>query len=70
MRKPAYERKHMVYAEDIIQELMNHPNNMIYKYELKQIIEKVAEAREIVINTCMPTSCGWSDIDNDGDIYD
>jgi hypothetical protein len=51
--------KHMVYAEDILQELMNHPDNTIYKWELKQIIEKVVREKEVTIRMCMPIAgCG------------
>lgn len=46
--------KHMIYAEDILQELMKHPDNAIYKWELKQIIEKVVREKEVTIGECMP----------------
>ena len=48
--------KHMVYAEDILQELMKHPDNAIYKWELKQIIEKVVREKEVTIGMCMPAA--------------
>ena len=54
--------KHMVYAEDILQELMKHPDNMIYKWELKNIIAKVVQEKEItfrmLLQMCTPfASC-------------
>lgn len=48
--------KHMVYAEDILQELMNHPDNAIYKWELEQIIDKVVREKEVTIGMCMPVA--------------
>lgn len=48
--------KHMVYAEDILQELMKHPDNAIYKGELKQIVEKVVREKEVTIGMCMPAA--------------
>lgn len=48
--------KHLVYAEDIIQELMNYPDNMIYKCELKRLIESVIKEKEVTIGMCMPTA--------------
>ena len=51
--------KHMVYAEDILQELMKHPDNAIYKWELKNIIDKVVREKEVTIGMCMPfAGCG------------
>lgn len=41
--------KHMVYAEDILGAIMNHPDNAIYKWELKQIIDKVVREKEVAI---------------------
>lgn len=46
--------KHIVYAEDILRELMKHPDNAIYKRELKQIINKVVREKEVTIGMCMP----------------
>lgn len=68
MRKPQIERKHMVYAEDILYELMQHPDNMIYKFELRQIIAKVIEEKEISLYrvSAHPGYYG----DDEGDIYD
>lgn len=48
--------KHMVYAEDILRELMKHPDNAIYKWELKQIVEKVVREKEVTIGMCMPVA--------------
>ena len=45
--------KHVVYAEDIMQELMKHPDNAIYKWELKNIISKVAREKETTFSRCM-----------------
>ena len=46
--------KHMVYAEDILKELIKHPDNAIYKWELKNIIDKVVREKEITIGMSMP----------------
>lgn len=62
-------KKHMVYAEDIISKLMKYPDNAIYKYELNRLINEVVAEKEVTLGMCMPTA-GWSDIDDDGDIYD
>jgi hypothetical protein len=50
--------KHMVYAEDIMGAIMNHPDNAIYKWELKQIIDKVVRENEVTIGMCMPFAGG------------
>lgn len=58
--------KHVVYAEDVLLELMQHPNNMIYKYELRQLIEKVISEKEVTIGMCMPVA-GCGDLDSEED---
>ena len=55
--------KHMVYAEDILRELMKHPDNAIYKGELKQIIDKVVREKEVIIEECLPIAAGWCEED-------
>ncbi len=49
-------QKHMVYAEDILRELMKHPDNAIYKWEFKNIIDKVVREKEVTIGMCMPVA--------------
>lgn len=58
--------KHLVYAEDVLYELMQHPDNAIYKYNIKQLIDKVVKEKEVSISTFMPTV----DWEADGDLYD
>ena len=48
-------KKHLVYAEDILWELMKHPDNAIYKGELRQIIDKVAREKAVTVEECTPT---------------
>ena len=62
-------KKHLVYVEDILYKLMQYPDNAIYKFELRRLIEEVVKEKEVTIGRVMP-SAGWSDTDNDGDIYD
>ena len=52
--------KHMVYAEDILQELIKHPDNAIYKWELKNIIDKVVHEKEVTIGMC-DTESRWEE---------
>ncbi len=54
MNKP--ETKHMVYAEDILYAIMQHPSKNITKGLIKQIVEQVVEEREVTIGMCMPTA--------------
>lgn len=49
-------KKHLVYAEDLLCELMQHPDNAIYKFELRQLITKFAEEHEVSIGSLMPTA--------------
>lgn len=58
--------KHLVYAEDVLYELMQHPDNAIYKYSIKQLIDKVVEEKEVRIGMFMPAA----DWEADGDLYD
>jgi hypothetical protein len=44
---------------------MKYPANSIYKYELKQLIERVVNEKEVSIGSLMPCA----DLD-DGDLYD
>lgn len=46
--------KHMVYAEDILWAIMQHPSKNITKGLVKQIVEQVVEEKEITIGMCMP----------------
>ena len=48
-------KKHMIYAEDILYELMQYPDNAIYKGEIRRLIEKVVDEKEVTIGMCMPT---------------
>ena len=48
--------KHMVYAEDILYERMQYPNNAVYKGEIRRLIEKVVNEKEVTIGMCMPTA--------------
>lgn len=51
--------KHMVYAEDVLWALMQHPHKSIAKGEVKHIIDKVVEEKEVTIGMCMPyAGCG------------
>lgn len=60
--------KHLVYAEDVLAELLRYPDNFVYKFELKRLIEKVVKEKEVTINTTRSFFGGdWLD---DGDIYD
>ena len=51
---PDYKDRHMVYAEDILYAIMQHPNKTITKGEIKQIIEQVVEEKEVTIGRCLP----------------
>ena len=52
-------KKHMVYAEDILHELMNHPDNAIYKWQILELVNKVVREKEVTIGMCMPVArCG------------
>ena len=46
--------KHLVYAEDILLAVMQHPGKNITKGLVKSIIEQVVEEKEITIGMCMP----------------
>lgn len=46
--------KHMVYAEDILYAIMQHPSKNITKGLIKQIVEQVVEEKEVTIGRCMP----------------
>lgn len=59
-------KKHLVYAEDVLYKLMQHPDNMIYKHELRELIDKVVKEKEVRIGMFMPTT----DWEADGDLYD
>lgn len=48
--------KHMVYAEDILYKLMQYPDNRIYKYAIKELIDEVVAEKEITIGMCMPSA--------------
>jgi hypothetical protein len=51
-------KKHMVYAEDVLQELMKHPDNAIYKWELRQIVNNVVREKEVtIIESSNTASC-------------
>lgn len=64
------DKKHLVYAEDVLYKLMQHPDNMIYKHELRELIDEVVKEKEVTIRNFM-SYVGWSDIDeDDGDVYD
>ena len=60
-------KKHMIYAEDIIQELMSYPDNSIHKYELRRLVDKVVAEKEIT--RPIRYFSGASQFD-EGDIYD
>jgi hypothetical protein len=63
-------KKHLVYAEDVLYKLMQHPDNMIYKHELRELLDEVVKEKEVPISNFMPYA-GWSDINEDeGDVYD
>ena len=60
------ESKHLVYAEDVIRELMQYPDNMIYKNELRRLVEKVVQEKEV--KACdLVAEIDW---ETDGDLYD
>lgn len=46
--------KHLVYAEDVLLAIMQHPSKSISKSLVKQIIEQVVNEKEITIGMCMP----------------
>lgn len=46
--------KHMVYAEDILWAIMQHPGKNLTKGLVKHIIEQVVAEKEITIGMCMP----------------
>lgn len=48
------QKKHMVYAEDILWAIMQHPSKNITKGLVKQIIEQVVAEKEVTIGMCMP----------------
>lgn len=47
-------KKHMVYAEDLLQELMNHPDNAIYKWTILELVNKVVREKEVTIGMHLP----------------
>jgi predicted RNA binding protein YcfA (HicA-like mRNA interferase family) len=52
-------QKHMVYAEDILYAIMQHPSKNITKGLVKQIVEQVVAEKEVTIGMCMPVAqCG------------
>ena len=60
--------KHLVYAEDVLAELLRYPDNSIYKFEFKRLIEKVVKEKEVTVSATRSLFGGdWLD---DGDIYD
>ena len=46
--------KHLVYAEDVLWEIMQHPSRNISKSLIKQLVEKVIKEKEVTIGMCMP----------------
>lgn len=58
--------KHMVYAEDIIYAIMQHPSNNITKCLVKQLVWQVVAEKEITIGMCMPFA-GCGDFDSEED---
>ena len=68
MRKPQIERKHIVYAEDILYELMQYPDNMIYKYDIRRLVNKVISEKELPASAFIAYSSYYEE--DDGDIYD
>lgn len=61
--------KHLVYAEDILSTILNCCSDTLSKQTICDIINKVIFEQEATIDKLIPNT-GWSDIDNDGDIYD
>ena len=41
------EKKHLVYAEDVVYEIMQHPSKNITKGLVKQLVDKVVEEKEV-----------------------
>ena len=66
MTRPANSNKHMVYAEDVLWALMQHPNKNITKGEIKAIVEQVVAEKEVTIGMCMPVA-GYGDLDSEED---
>ena len=60
-------KKHLVYAEDVLYKLMQHPDNMIYKHELRELIDEVVEEKEVAVLDLMYSNTNDND---DGDVYD
>lgn len=67
MNKPQINKKHMVYAEDILWEIMQYPSRNLTKGLVKQLIEKVMDEKEIPARN---VSYVRSSDDDEGDIYD
>lgn len=59
-------RKHIVYAEDVVYKLMQYPYSSIPKGEIRKLVEAVAAEQEVNINT--DRVCSYCD--DEGDIYD
>ena len=59
-------QKHMVYAEDILYAIMQHPSKNITKGLVKQIVEQVVAEKEVTIGMCMPFA-GSNDLDSEED---
>ena len=58
--------KHLVYAEDVLCELTQHPDFVSHKQELDRLINKIVKEKEVSICTFMP-NIDW---EADGDLYD
>lgn len=54
MKRPADSGKHMVYAEDVLWAIMQHPSKNITKGLVKQLVEQVVAEKEVTIGMCMP----------------
>lgn len=50
------ENKHLVYAEDVIYAIMQHPSKNITKSIVKQLIDEVVETKEVNIGSVMPVA--------------
>ena len=65
----ANKTKHLIYAEDLLWELMQYPDSTLNKTMIKSIIETCMLDNEVKVGRVAQFN-SWTDNDDDGDIYD
>ena len=65
----ANKTKHLIYAEDLLWELMQYPDSTLNTTMIKSIIETCMLDNEVKVGRVAQFN-SWTDNDDDGDIYD